>query len=409
VRIRRRILLLAISLSGWSGIVSGQTGGGVTPLTLSDAVARALAANPTIAAARLQRPIDVAGVSVAGERPNPDLQYEASRETPHQAISAALPIELGGKRQRRVDVAKATVAVGDADLARVIAEVRRDVRRAYFDAVAAEMRAQMASDLRALAQRARDAANARVVAGDVPRSDLTLSDLALANTENELAGARGEANATRSELNVLIGHSADTPWSFSDSLSSGGPISPQQAFDLAAQSNVDIQVLDRQIDEQLARINLAKALMTPDLAAGGTFTYDAEPEFRFGWRFSGGVTLPILTRHKAGVVVEEATLARLRREREALASRIAGGISAALARASAARDQINRYEASILPLAVEAEQQAQAAYNGGQISLPLLLQLLVTARDTRQRGLQVGLDYQHALTELDRAIGASVK
>ncbi len=168
-------------------------------------------------------------------------------------------------------------------------------------------------------------------------------------------------------------------------------------------------MLDRQIDEQLARINLAKALMTPDLAAGGTFTYDAEPEFRFGWRFSGGVTLPILTRHKAGVVVEEATLARLRREREALASRIAGGISAALARASAARDQITRYEASILPLAVEAEQQAQAAYNGGQISLPLLLQLLVTARDTRQRGLQVGLDYQHALTELDRAIGASVK
>ena len=79
------------------------------------------------------------------------------------------------------------------------------------------------------------------------------------------------------------------------------------------------------------------------------------------------------------------------------------------ARASDARDQITRYEASILPLAVEAEQQAQAAYNGGQISLPLLLQLLVTARDTRQRGLQVGLDYQHALTELDRAIGASVK
>ncbi len=73
------------------------------------------------------------------------------------------------------------------------------------------------------------------------------------------------------------------------------------------------------------------------------------------------------------------------------------------------RDRVTRYEASILPLAIEAEQQAQAAYNGGQISLPLLLQLLVTARDTRHRGLQAGLDYQNALTELDRAIGASVK
>lgn len=402
---------LVATVCACGSTLAAQTGQSSPPaaLTLADAMAQAMAANPTISAARLQHPIDVAGVDVAGERPNPDLLYEADKDTPRQAIGATLPIELGGKRQRRVDVAKATVAVGDADLARVIAEVRRDVRRAYFEAVAADQRAQIASDLRALAQRARDAANARVVAGDVPRSDLTLSELALASSENELAGARGEANATRTELNVLIGQPAETPWTFIDPLSTGAAISPQQAFDLAAQSNVDLQVLDRQIDEQLARVNLAKALMTPDLAAGGTFTYDAEPEFRFGWRFSGGITLPILTRHKAGVVVEEATLARLRREREALASRIAGGISAALARASAARDQITRYEASILPLAVEAEQQAQAAYTGGQISLPLLLQLLVAARDTRQRGLQAGLDYQHALTELDRAIGASVK
>ena len=80
----------------------------------------------------------------------PICRYEASRETPHQAISAALPIELGGKRQRRVDLAQATVAVGDADLARVIADVRREVRRAYFEAVAADTQAQIAEDVRAL-------------------------------------------------------------------------------------------------------------------------------------------------------------------------------------------------------------------------------------------------------------------
>ena len=93
----------------------------------------------------------------------------------------------------------------------------------------------------------------------------------------------------------------------------------------------------------------------------------------------------------------------------ALVARITGSISAALARATVARDQINRYETSILPLALEAERQAQAAYDGGQISLPVLVQALMTARDTRQRGLQAGLDYQHALTELDRAIGAPIK
>ena len=87
-------------------------------------------------------------------------------------------------------MAKATVAVSDAELARVIAGVRRDVRRAYFDAVAAQMRAQNTDDLRALAQRARDAANARVVAGDVYQYDLTSSNTTLANAENELVSAR---------------------------------------------------------------------------------------------------------------------------------------------------------------------------------------------------------------------------
>ena len=94
---------------------------------------------------------------------------------------------------------------------------------------------------------------------------------------------------------------------------------------------------------------------------------------------------------------------------KALVARIAGSIAAALARASAARDQIGRYETSILPLALEAERQAQVAYSGGQISLPVLVQSLVISRETRQRGLQAGLDYQHALTDLDRAIGASIK
>jgi outer membrane protein, heavy metal efflux system len=406
----RRAALLAIVVCIHGGSAAAQRAVPTAPtrLSLSDALARALAANPAIVAARLQRPIDLAAAAVAGERPNPEVLYESARDTPRQAIGATLPIEFGGKRMRRIAVAHAAVAVGEADLARVVADVRHDVRRAYFDAVAADLRAQIGDDVRGLAQRARDAANARVVVGDVPRSDLTLSDLALAAAENELRGARGEVAATRAELNILLGQAADTPLTLADPLSAGQLIAPQEAYELATRSNVDVQVLDRQIAEQVAKVGLAKALTVPDAAASGAFTYDAEPDFRYGWRMTAGVTVPIFTRHQAGVVVAESTLVRLKQEREALVTQIAGRVAAALARASAAREQIARYETSILPLALEAERQAQAAYDGGQISLPVLIQALVTARDVRQRGLQAGLDYQHALTDLDRAIGASI-
>jgi outer membrane protein, heavy metal efflux system len=378
-------------------------------LSLSAAVERALASNPTITAARLQRPIDQAGIGVAGERPNPELSYELSKETPRQAVTATFPIELGGKRARRLDVANATVSVGEADLARVINEIRNDVRHAYFEVVAADERARLADDLRALAERARTAARARVTAGDVPQSDLTQAELVLANSENDLSASRGEAAAARADLNVLLGQPADSPLTLADTLAGAALPSAADALAQATMGNGELQVLDRRIAEQTARVDLSKSLRTPDIAAGGAFVYGAEPEFRYGWRVSFGVTLPILATHKSGVILEEGTLTRLRAERAAIIARISGGIGAALARATAALERMTRYEQTILPLALEAERQAQAAYTGGQTGLPALVQALQLARDTRQRGLDAQLDYQRALADLERAVGAPIK
>src|SRR5262245_9230219 len=78
-------------------------------LTLQAAVDRALAANPAIAAARLGRAINVAGLAVASERLNPEATVEIERETPKQAFGVAVPLELGGKRARRIDVSNATI------------------------------------------------------------------------------------------------------------------------------------------------------------------------------------------------------------------------------------------------------------------------------------------------------------
>jgi cobalt-zinc-cadmium efflux system outer membrane protein len=404
-----RLAMIAIVMAVAPAARAGAQTPQAAPLTLQAAIERALAQNRTLLAARLQRPVDVAGVGVAGERPNPELTYEAAKDTPRQSIGGTIPIELGGKRQRRLDVAQATVAVTEADLDRTIAEVRNDVRRAYFEVIAADQRAAFAEDIRALSLRARDAAKARVDAGDVPQSDLTQSSLALANSENEVTAARGEATASRAELNALIGEPPDTPLVLSGDLAGGTLPSLQDAMAQARQSNAALVVFDRQIAEETAKVNLAKALQTPDASAGSAFTYDAEPDFSYGWRLSFGVTLPIFTKHKAGVLVEEATLARITAERGAAEFAISGAIASALARASSARDQLTRYQNEILPLELQAEQQAQAAYNGGQTGLPVLIQALETARDTRQRGLQAGLDYQNALADLERAIGAGVK
>ncbi len=383
---------------------SAQTPG--PTLTLEQAIARALAANPTIAAARLAGPVSVAGVAVARERLNPEVAFEGAKDPPRQSIGATLPLELGGKRGARINVANATVAVSEAELARVTAEVRNDVRRVYFDVVAADQRLAFAEELQTLATRARDAARARVDAGDVPQSDLTQASLALASSDNEVVAARGEAAAAREDLNALLGQPAGTPLTLADQMATGVLMSFQDAMTLAAQSNTELGSLDRQIDAQTARVNLARALRTPDISAGSAFTYDAQPDFDYGWRVTGMIMLPVFATHRAGVLVEEAELTRLRAEREAAVARINGAIAAALARAGAARDRVARYQSEILPLALQAEQQAQVAYTAGQSGLVALVEALRTARETRQQGLQAAQDFQHALADLERAIGA---
>jgi hypothetical protein len=58
-------------------------------LTYSAALTRALSANPRIIAARLRRPINIASRDVAAERLNPEVRFEASKETPKESYLLA--------------------------------------------------------------------------------------------------------------------------------------------------------------------------------------------------------------------------------------------------------------------------------------------------------------------------------
>ena len=378
-------------------------------LTLEAALARALQANQVLVAARLERPVAIAGVDLAGERLNPDVVYEAAKETPRQSIGATFPIELGGKRRRRVGLAEAGVASADAQFAQVAFDVRSLVRAAYFALVGANRRVTLAEDLRGLAARAHDAAQARFTAGDVPRIEVIQTELAQIEADNEATAERGEALALTAELNLLLGQAPSTPLTLVDDLTAGALPPVADAVALAEQSSVTLALIDRKLDEQSARIELARTLRTPDVTAGATYTFDAAPEFDHGWRALVGVTVPLLTRHAAAVVLENAALARLQAERAAEAASLRAAVTAALARASAARERLTRSVADSVPRADEVDRMAQDSYRSGQTGLVPLLQALQFTRDVRRRGLDAGLDYQRALADLERAIGAPLK
>jgi outer membrane protein, heavy metal efflux system len=377
-----------------------------SPLTLQSAFALANAHNPTLTAARLGRAVDLAGVGVAQQRPNPEASFEAARDTPHEVLSLAFPLELGGKRGRRIDLANATLARTTADLAVQTLDVRRDVRLAYYELVAAAAQVQITSELRGLAERTRNAARDRFESGAAPRLEALQAELALAQADNEEEAARGRQTAARTSLNTAIGRAPGSPAEPIDPFDAG--VIPADPAALIA-AGPDIAALDREIDEAVARQRLATAMRTPDPTVSGGALFDAQPEFTYGWRFGVAVAVPIFTRHTAEVEVESAHVAQLRARREARLAILTGEALAAATRAEAARRQFLRYRDEIVPQLTTIEAMAEDSYRSGQTNLTAFLQAVLAARELRLRATDAGLAYQTALADLERALGGPIQ
>jgi cobalt-zinc-cadmium efflux system outer membrane protein len=377
-----------------------------SPITLQSALAAAEERNPTLIATRLGRAVDLAGIGVAAERPNPDFSFEAARDTPHQAFSLALPLQLGGKRARRIDLATATLGRTSAEIGVQALDVRRLVRLAYFELVAATNRVQVTSELRTLSERTRNAARDRFESGAAPRLETLQAELALAQADNDQEVARGRLGAARVGLNTLIGRPPDAAADPVDTFDAGAVPSDLAA---AIAASPDVVALDRQIDEAVARQRLARTLRIPDPTVSGGLLRDVLPDFLYGWRASVTVAIPIFTRHTADVQVEVARVTQLRAQREARVAMLTGEATAAAARAQAVRRQYLRYRDEIVPQLSTIESMAEDSYRSGRTGLAAFLQALQAAREVRLRANDAGLEYQTALADLERAVGGPIR
>lgn len=379
------------------------------PLSLEEAIALGASANKTMAAARLRQRIDRAGIDVARERPNPELRVEATRETPRQSLTALQLVETGGKRRRRIELAEAIALTGEAETALVIAQTRVEIRRAYYAVATAQRKIAIARESRTLAERARAAARDRFDVGDVARLDVLQAELAALQASNEAGSLSGGLRAVRSELNALVGRDPDAPTSVNEDIESEPAPDATAALSQGLSANAAVRQLDQAIAEAEAKAALARAQQTPDAILEAAVTHDSPPEFVYGWRAAVGIAIPVFTRHRAAVRVEEATLAKLQLERQALAERIGGAVVAALARATAQREAYVRFHDEILPRTREVAAMAEDSYRSGRTGLVTLLQSLQATREIRTKAADAAFEFQSALADLEQAAAVGPK
>jgi len=407
-------LLVCLAVAGACAAAPGSSASaqvpGAAPLTYQAALELAASRNLGLEAARRQKAIREARVRTARQFPNPDVAFESTEDVPHHSLMFSLPVEIGGQRGRRIDLARVEAAQADLDVRAELRTLQRNLRETFFGLLAADERVRLAKDLADLAGRAREVARARFEEGAAPRLDVLSAELDLARASADLDLARSQRAAAQAGLNAVLDQPAGQAISVTGDLSAAGTLpDPAAAASLAASNNPDLLSAQQDASVEERRLGLVRAerLPTPTFSLGGVF--DAPGELRAGWTGGVSLTVPLFNRSGGELAEARATLLQLQAKRDAIRRSVENTVFAALARIDGQRRQMEAYRATIVPAAAELAALAEESYRLGRSPVLAFIEAQRVLRDTRREYLQALVDFQTAVADLEEVIGAPIQ
>ncbi len=291
-------------------------------------------------------------------------------------VGATLPLDVPGRRARRLAVAAARLTQAEAEL-----EVaRREVALAVIEEWARLGAAQGALDVSraavALAQELVAAVEGREAAGTASGLDRVMAEAELAKARAQLAAQQREVVQARARLARLVGapEALTAPLDVDlTSLAELGDAVPEVA-------PVQLEALAARADVARAETTLARAAALPDVAVGAWY---AQEEGAHIATAGVSVTLPVFDRGQGDLALARAQEATAAAEREAAERRlVATRQGAALVfRQAAEATRLTRDE--VVPRADRAVEMAREAYLAGKIDLTTVITLRRQALEAR--------------------------
>jgi outer membrane protein, heavy metal efflux system len=380
-------------------------------------------------AARQRLAIAEGKLTQAGFRPNPtlDAEYGSPRFLGGEAeqdfsVGVSQVFELGGKRNKRVAVARLELEQIRAEVLYLERQLAAEIRTAYANALAAARQLDVLEKLIKADEEIVRAVEARLKEGDVAPLDVNLVKVEADRLRVQVIGVKSELETELLRLRNLIG--ADV----SDALR----LAPQterpprldlglsELTELALRQRADLQAarLAEQIGD--ARINLAKANAVPNVA--GAVRYSRSRQiFDFPAAVGGNlikrdseltfgvsIEIPIFNRNQGEIASATGEKIQAERQREFLETEIKTSVATAYRKYRAAAEQLVLYATQILPRSEENLSSIRAAYGFGEFSVFEVVseQRRLTENVTGYN--QVLRDYYAALAELEAAVGATI-
>lgn len=401
--------LLFLAWAGTFGVAA--CAHAVEPLHLEEAVARAMASNPTLAAeAAVLR-----GTQARAGREGLPAPYTAGMEVEDIAGTGVLRgtrlaqttlrigrvIELGGKREARQALGAAWVDVQQSSSQAARINIASLATTRFIKVLAAQERLSHAKERVAQADRTRREVATRVAAARNPESDLKATEIAVAEAKLKLEHARHELVAAR--LTLAASWGASTP-DFDAVAGALGDLPEVEPFEkLAAQlPATPIQQAGRfEIEAAKAQRRVARASGTPDIDLSlGVRRLAAFNDY--GLVLSASI--PLGTRSRSHYAVAEANAqldaAHARREAQRIESRQI--LFDTYQELMHARTEYQSLHTTMLPKANQALDFVRRSFKAGRSPFLALAAAQKTLFELRTRSVDAAAHYHLLLVEVDR-------
>jgi cobalt-zinc-cadmium efflux system outer membrane protein len=404
-------LALAAALAAAAGDAAAQEPRALTEKEFLDRFARG---DPRLEVLQARVQVARAEVTAARVLANPSVSYDreeifsSGEGTPENVVRLALPIEISGRRSKRIDAAEAGVRATEAEAAAERFALTLDALSIYHDAAHARLRLGTLRGGRDALARLLDIIQKRVRAGDASGYDRSRFELELADYDDLIAGAEVELAAARRRLAMLVGE-PDAQYDAADALAV--PALPGPAGQLASKALAErddyraTRLRGQQADFELSA---ARRAWVPGLVlTGGLKTADlGMGETALGYVAGIAVSLPLFDLGQADRDRAAALKRQARAAARVLEQRVPVSVRAAHDELERRIAQARRFAGGQLSMLETLSRAAEASYREGE--RPSVFELLDahrTVRDVRLRELELRRDARRSELDLWRALG----
>jgi len=347
----------------------------VNELTLHEALLLTLSRNPELKVFSWQIEARQGEAQQAQVLPNPELGIEVENilgKDDNRAFKAAETtlelsqlIELGGKRQQRIQIAnlKQELANRDLDEARLAAIAAAS--QAFFACLSAQARVELARENMQLSEKIFKTVQLRVEAGKA--SPITENRARMTVRQNQILLKKEQRKLTAAQHQLAAGWGADQPH-FNKTVGKLENISPPPAWPILLkqlEQNPEIVRQAAELELKKNRLKLAQAYGVPDMTLGGGVKRHEESDdytFLLGVSFS----LPVFDRNTGAIRSARAGTSIGQQTGAGTVTRIKSSLRKNYELLLAAYEEADSLKNQILPTAAANFSAADYGYRQGQ-------------------------------------------